>query len=82
MVYTREEGQHLVACTDSYLALPHPNFRGKGRHWYLGLAKIIVGFGHSLRLHTLASLIRSPGMMSNPRKVLVCHRKLHFFSLQ
>ena len=44
---------------------------------------MVVGVGHSLRLLTLASLIYSPsGVMSNPRKVVVHHRKLHFFSLQ
>ena len=37
----------------------------------------VVGFGHSLRLHTLASLICSPsGVMSNPRKVVGLWRKL------
>ena len=43
----------------------------------------VVGFGHSLRLLILASLIYSPsGEMSNPRKVVVHCRKLHFFNLQ
>ena len=43
----------------------------------------VVGFGHSLRLCTFASLIFRPsGMMSNPKKVVVHRRKLHFFSLQ
>ena len=41
---------------------------------------MVVGFGHSLRLLTLASLICSPsGMMSNPRKVVVHCRKLHYY---
>ena len=44
---------------------------------------MVVGFGHSLRLLTLASLIWSlSGVMSNPRKVVVHCRKLHFYSLQ
>ena len=44
---------------------------------------MVVGFGHSLRLFILASLICSPsGEMSNPRKVVVHRRKLHFFNLQ
>ena len=43
----------------------------------------VVGFGHSLRLLVLVSLICSPfGEMSNPKKVVVCCRKLHFFNLQ
>ena len=43
----------------------------------------VVGFGHSLRLLILALLICSPsGEMSNPRKVVVRCRKLHFFNLQ
>ena len=44
---------------------------------------MVVGFSHSLRLLILASLICSlSGEMSNPRKVVVHCRKLHFFSLQ
>ena len=44
---------------------------------------MVVGFGHSLRLFILASLICSPsGEMLNPRKVVVHCRKLHFFNLQ
>ena len=43
----------------------------------------VVGFGHSLRLFILESLICSPsGEMSNPSKVVVHCRKLHFFNLQ
>ena len=43
----------------------------------------VVGFGHSLRLHTFASLICRPsGVMLNPKKVVVHCRKLHFCSLQ
>ena len=44
---------------------------------------MVVGFGHFLRLLILALLIRSPsGEISNPRKVVVHCRKLHFFNLQ
>ena len=44
---------------------------------------MVVGFCHSLRLHTLASLIFRPsGVMSSLRKVVVLCRKLYFFSLQ
>ena len=50
---------------------------------------IVVGFGHSLRLSTFASLICRPsGVISNmrsrqnPRKVVILFMKLHFFSLQ
>ena len=44
---------------------------------------MVVGFSHSLRLLTLASLIWSlSGVMSNPKKVVVHCRKLHFFRLQ
>ena len=43
----------------------------------------VVGFGYLLRLFILASLICSlSGEMSNPKKVVVRRRKLHFFSLQ
>ena len=43
----------------------------------------VVGFGHFLRLYTLASLIHSPsGVRSNPRKVVVHCKKLHLFSWQ
>ena len=43
----------------------------------------VVGFSHSLRLCTFASLIFRPSsVMLNPKKVVVHCRKLHFFSLQ
>ena len=43
---------------------------------------MVVGFGYSLKLRTLASLICSLSrVMLNPRKVMVLRRKLHFFSL-
>ena len=76
---------HVGACKGSKILLnPLINFqknytKPKNSCTYY----IVVGFGHSLRLLTLASLICSPsGVMSNPRKVVVLHRKLHFFSLQ
>ena len=43
---------------------------------------MVVGFGYSLRLFILGLLIFSRGEMSNPMKVVVHCRKLHFFSLQ
>ena len=43
----------------------------------------VVGFGHFLRLYTLASLVFRPfRVMSKSGKVVILCRKLHFFSLQ
>ena len=76
---------HVSACKGSTVLLnPLINFLKncmKPKNNYT--CCMVVGFGHSLRLLILASLIFSPsGEMSNPRKVVVHCRKLHFFNLQ
>ena len=43
----------------------------------------VVGYGHSLKLFTLASEIFKPsGVTLKPRNVALVRKKLHFFSLQ
>ena len=43
----------------------------------------VVGYGHSLKLFTLASEIFKPSRVtSKPRNVVLVWKKLHFFSLQ
>ena len=84
-LHTKLKSFHVSMCKGSAILLnPFINFRKeytkpKNNCTYC----TVVGFGYFLRLLILASLICSlSGEMSNPRKVVVHCRKLHFFSLQ
>ena len=84
-LHTKLMSFHVSACKGSAILLnPFTNFlKNCMKSKNDCTCSTVVGFSHSLRLLTLALLICSPsGEISNPRKVVAHHKKLHFFNLQ